>query len=95
MPSTTTPCMCSTQVSQVSGRDVRGAHQRGVGTAETMIWWRPPVTGQGPGPLRAHTATAVGSKIYVFGGGNGSSVSSRVFVFDTGESELLLLKGNC
>lgn len=49
-----------------------------------MTWSQPQTTGHGPGPRRAHTATLVGSKIYVIGGGDGRKALNDVFVLDTG-----------
>lgn len=51
---------------------------------ENMSWSQPLVSGQGPGPRRAHTATLVGNKIYVFGGGDGKKALNDVFALDTG-----------
>jgi len=44
---------------------------------------RPNVTGTKPGCLRAHSATLVDNKIFIFGGGDGPQYFSDLFVLDT------------
>ncbi len=65
-----------------------------------MQYWYKPHTTDGPGPLRAHTATTVGNKvshtisqleksfdtenIIIFGGGDGPNYFKDVWILDTG-----------
>jgi hypothetical protein len=51
----------------------------------TLDWTNPKVSGQQPGPRRAHTLTVVGQKLYLFGGGDGASALSETFVLDIGK----------
>lgn len=48
-----------------------------------MQWTHPEVQGDIPKPCRAHTATLVDRKIYVFGGGEGGEYYNDVYVLDT------------
>lgn len=50
---------------------------------ETMQWSHPITNGDIPPPSRAHTATLVDRKIYVFGGGQAASYSDSVYILDT------------
>lgn len=52
---------------------------------ETMHWSRPEVSGTLPESfqLKAHTAAAVGKKIFMFGGGDTNSYFDKLLVFDT------------
>jgi hypothetical protein len=55
---------------------------------ETREWQQPTVSGSVPPPLRGHSLSLVGSKIYLIGGINPSSVpSSDVFVLDIEKNE--------
>jgi hypothetical protein len=49
---------------------------------ETMQWTHPEMQGDLPPPCRAHSATLVGRKIVVIGGGENASYYNRVHVFD-------------
>jgi len=51
---------------------------------ENWTWSQAQPSGHGPGPRRAHTATLVGHKIYVFGGGDGKKALNDVYILDTG-----------
>lgn len=47
-----------------------------------MQWTHPEMQGDLPPPCRAHSATLVGRKIVIIGGGEGASYYNSVFVFD-------------
>ena len=49
---------------------------------ETMQWSHPELQGDLPHPCRAHSATPVGRKIVIIGGGEGASYLNSVHVFD-------------
>ena len=49
---------------------------------ETMQWTHPEMQGELPPPCRAHSATLVGRKIVIIGGGEGASYYNSVYVFD-------------
>jgi hypothetical protein len=49
-----------------------------------MTWSRPITTGEPPGPRAGQTCVAFGTKLCVFGGGDGSRYLNDVFVLDTG-----------
>jgi predicted RND superfamily exporter protein len=49
-----------------------------------MHWSKSAVHGTQPQAVRSHTATLVGSKIFVFGGSNLEDKFSDLMVFDTG-----------
>jgi hypothetical protein len=51
---------------------------------DSMTWSRPITTGEPPGPRAGHTCVAFGTKLCVFGGGDGSRYLNDVFVLDTG-----------
>ncbi|KIJ41980.1 hypothetical protein M422DRAFT_60410 [Sphaerobolus stellatus SS14] len=48
-----------------------------------MQWSHPETTGEGPPPCRAHSATQVDRRIFVFGGGAGLSFFNDLYVLDT------------
>ena len=48
-----------------------------------MQWFRPDVSGEKPGAARAHTATLVENRIFMFGGGDGATYYNDLFVLDT------------
>lgn len=48
-----------------------------------MHWTRPKTTGTPPPHIRAHTATAVDKRIFVFGGGADAKYYNDTWVFDT------------
>lgn len=48
-----------------------------------MRWTRPDTTGTPPPHIRAHTATAVDKRIFVFGGGADAKYYNDTWVFDT------------
>jgi len=50
---------------------------------KTYEWKKPQTSGQQPRPRRAHTATLVGTKIFIFGGGDGAFALNETYVFDT------------
>src|SRR6266581_3430750 len=49
---------------------------------ETMQWSHPEMQGDLPPPCRVHSATLIGCKIVIIGGGEGTSYYNSVFVFD-------------
>jgi hypothetical protein len=50
---------------------------------DSHVWARLCPTGVTLPPLRAHTTTAVGYLLYVFGGGDGPTYSNDVWVYNT------------
>jgi hypothetical protein len=46
--------------------------------------------GEAMPPLRAQTSTAVGTKLYLVCGGDGSHYTNETYVFDTGTSLFFL-----
>ncbi|THH03337.1 hypothetical protein EW145_g6334, partial [Phellinidium pouzarii] len=50
---------------------------------ETMEWTRPETIGEVPPPCRAHTATLVDRRLFVFGGGQGNMYYNTLYVLDT------------
>eukprot|EP01113_Clastostelium_recurvatum_P033836 TRINITY_DN451_c0_g1_i1.p1 TRINITY_DN451_c0_g1~~TRINITY_DN451_c0_g1_i1.p1 ORF type:complete len:311 (-),score=67.69 TRINITY_DN451_c0_g1_i1:79-1011(-) len=51
---------------------------------KSMHWERPlPTEGFEPSVRRAHSATAVGKKLFVFGGGDGPNYFKDLYIFDT------------
>ncbi|EFJ04190.1 hypothetical protein SELMODRAFT_432643, partial [Selaginella moellendorffii] len=51
--------------------------------AGTYTWSKPVMKGTHPSPQDSHSSTAVGSKLYVFGGTDGTSPLNDLFVLDT------------
>lgn len=51
--------------------------------AETFQWSHPEMTGDLPPPCRAHTATLVDRRIFIFGGGEGPSYYNSLYILDT------------
>jgi len=49
-----------------------------------MYWSRPVTTGDQPPAVRAHSFTAVGTKLYLFGGGDGNKIYNDLYICDTG-----------
>jgi len=49
----------------------------------TMHWTKPQTSGLTPSPRRAHSATVVGTSIYIFGGGDGKNPLNDLLVLDT------------
>ena len=49
---------------------------------ETMQWSHPEMQGDLSPPCRAHSATLVGRKIVIIGGGEGASYYNSVYIFD-------------
>jgi len=49
-----------------------------------MYWSRPVTTGDQPPAVRAHSFTAVGIKLYLFGGGDGNKIYNDLYICDTG-----------
>ena len=58
-----------------------------------MTWSRPITTGEPPGCRAGHTMTAVGTKLYVFGGGDGSHYLNDLHILDLGAAPSLSLRG--
>ena len=54
-----------------------------VHSVETMTWLQPRTTGSAPLARNAQTMTAVGSKLYLFGGHSGSKHLRDLYVLDT------------
>lgn len=52
---------------------------------ESNVWARIPTTGVDLPPLRAHTTTLVGKKLYIIAGGDGNVYNNDVWVLDTGK----------
>src|SRR5882724_6242983 len=50
---------------------------------ETMQWSHPDTVGDIPPPCRAHSATQVDRRIFVFGGGEGPMYFNHLYVLDT------------
>ncbi|KAI5118477.1 hypothetical protein M0805_003738 [Coniferiporia weirii] len=50
---------------------------------ETMEWTRPETIGDVPPPCRAHTATLVDRRLFVFGGGQGNMYYNTLYILDT------------
>ncbi|KAF8488741.1 galactose oxidase [Gautieria morchelliformis] len=50
---------------------------------ETMQWAHPETVGDIPPPCRAHSATQVDRRIFVFGGGEGPTYYNHLYVLDT------------
>lgn len=48
-----------------------------------MCWSKPRVNGDVPSPRRAHSATMIDRRLYVFGGGDGPQYYSDLYCFDT------------
>jgi N-acetylneuraminic acid mutarotase len=49
-----------------------------------MAWSQAYVAGTSPAARSRHTTTLVGTKLYVFGGGDDSRVYNDLYVLDTG-----------
>ena len=49
-----------------------------------MTWSKPITTGIVPGIRAGHTTTAVNSKLYIFGGGDGNHYLNDLHILDTG-----------
>ncbi|XP_024523561.1 rab9 effector protein with kelch motifs [Selaginella moellendorffii] len=56
--------------------------------AGTYTWSKPVMKRTHPSPRDSHSSTAVGSKLYVFGGTDGTSPLDDLFVLDTGKRVL-------
>lgn len=63
-------------------QDSKTAPDVGVAPASGMYWSRAPVSGVPHPSLRAHTATLIGSNIYVFGGCDSKTCFRDLYVFD-------------
>lgn len=70
---------------QIGGCDVNGACYKDIlnFNVDTMQWSHPETTGDAPPPLRAHSATAVDKRIFVFGGGSGTNYFNDLYILDT------------
>lgn len=51
---------------------------------ETFEWKKAQTSGQQPGPRRAHSASLIGTRIFIFGGGDGAFALNEIFTLDTG-----------
>ncbi|XP_024518775.1 rab9 effector protein with kelch motifs-like [Selaginella moellendorffii] len=65
------------------GRDECQTNDVHVFDIGTYTWSKPVMKGMHPSPRDSHSSTAVGSKLYVFGGTNGTSPLDDLFVLDT------------
>lgn len=52
-------------------------------SVETMCWSKPKVSGDLPPPRRAHSATMVDKRLFVFAGGDGPNYFNDLYIFDT------------
>jgi hypothetical protein len=50
---------------------------------ETFQWTHPTLTGDIPPPCRAHTATLIDRRIFIFGGGEGPTYYNSLYILDT------------
>ena len=50
-----------------------------------MYWTYPECTGDVPSGRRAHTATTVEDRIFLFGGGDGPNYFDELYILDTSE----------
>lgn len=48
-----------------------------------MCWSKPKVSGDLPPPRRAHSATMVDKRLFVFAGGDGPNYFNDLYIFDT------------
>ncbi|EFJ18057.1 hypothetical protein SELMODRAFT_420365 [Selaginella moellendorffii] len=53
-------------------------------------WSKPVMKGTHPSPWDSHSSTAIGSKLYVFGGTDGTSPLDDLFVLDTATNTLVM-----
>lgn len=53
------------------------------GFIETMEWTRPETVGDIPPPCRAHTATLVDRRLFIFGGGQANMYYNALYILDT------------
>ena len=51
---------------------------------ETMTWSQPITTGTTPSVRAGHSCVAVGTKLYLFGGGDGTTYLNDLHILDTG-----------
>ncbi|XP_024544514.1 rab9 effector protein with kelch motifs [Selaginella moellendorffii] len=65
------------------GRDECQTNDVHVFDIGTYTWSKPVMKGTHPSPRDSHSSTAVGSKLYVFGGTDGTSPLDDLFVLDT------------
>jgi Rab9 effector protein with kelch motifs len=49
---------------------------------ETFFWYKPNVTGDIPGPRKAHSTSLVNNCLYVFGGGDAENYFEDLYVLD-------------
>lgn len=56
-------------------------------TIEHLSWFQPKVQGNVPSPRSLHTATAVGHKLFIFGGQESGYTFGDIFVLDTDSNE--------
>lgn len=62
-------------------------------SAESLNWSKATVSGTVPGPRRAHSATLIGTRLYIFGGGEvGGKPTNDTFVLDVGTDLKSLLQ---
>jgi hypothetical protein len=57
-----------------------------------MTWSRPIATNDAPGCRAGHTCVALGTKLYVFGGGDGNSYLNDLHILDTGKHDFSTFK---
>jgi len=50
---------------------------------DTMTWMQPATTGQCPSARAGHTCTALGTKLFVWGGGDGEHYLNDLHILDT------------
>ncbi|ORY92943.1 hypothetical protein BCR35DRAFT_349243, partial [Leucosporidium creatinivorum] len=67
------------------GCDIRGGCFKDVWKldCDTFVWSKPKVTGEIPPVTRAHTATLVDRRLFIFGGGDGPHYYNDTYIFDT------------
>lgn len=63
-------------------QDPKTAPDVDLAPASGMYWSRAPVSGAPHPPFRAHTATLIGSSIYVFGGCDSGACFNDLYIFD-------------
>lgn len=69
-------------------------NQRKTTTTESNAWVQKHATGDAPTARYAHAAVGVGTKLYVYGGTDGSKYFDEFYMLDTGTKDFCFLK-NC
>ncbi|KAI5479159.1 hypothetical protein MNV49_004019 [Pseudohyphozyma bogoriensis] len=69
----------------IGGCDIRGVCYKDVWRldADSFTWTKPRVIGDIPPVTRAHTATLVDKRLFIFGGGDGPTYYNDTYFFDT------------